>query len=72
MDTLVKPALCMHQKDGTIMKFIEYSSRLYYFDTQMQDVVTNNSSKRISAYSFVATIAENKSYFHRRDIEAAD
>jgi len=54
------------------MKFIKYGSRLYYFDMQMQDVVTNNSSKRISAYSFVATVAENKSSFHRREIEAAD
>jgi len=32
MDTSVEAALCVHRSDGSIMKFIEYGSGLYYKD----------------------------------------
>jgi hypothetical protein len=33
MDTAVEPAFNVHKKDGSIMKFIEYCSGLYFHDT---------------------------------------
>ena len=69
MDTAVEAALCVHRTDGTVMKFIEYSTGLYYFDTSQQKLTT---SQNITGYSFVTTVAGNQSRFHRREIAAAD
>jgi len=69
MDTDIEPALCVHRADGTIMKFQEYATGLYYFDTSQ---TCNNVSDDVIAYSFIATVASNKLHYHRREIEAAD
>ncbi len=69
MDTDVEPALCVHRADGTIMKFQEYATGLYYFDASQ---ASDNASNDVIAYSFVATVASNKLHYHRREIEAAD
>jgi len=69
MDTDIEPALCVHRADGTIMKFQEYTTGLYYFDASQ---TCNNVSDDVIAYSFIATVASNKLHYHRREIEAAD
>jgi hypothetical protein len=32
MDTALEPCMILHQKDGTLMKFWQYTSGLYYYD----------------------------------------
>jgi hypothetical protein len=65
MDTAIEASLCVHKVDGTIMKFTEYVTGLYYFDAANQP--TTNTG-----YTFVTTVAGNKKRFHRREIEGAD
>jgi hypothetical protein len=67
MDTAVEPALCIHKHDGSIMKFHEYMSGLYYYDVAISTPSTDNT-----AYSFVITVRGNKERYHRREIEGAD
>jgi len=50
------------------MKFHEYSTGLYYFDA----AESHTTSENVIAYSFVNTVASNKSLYHRREVEAAD
>ena len=70
MDTSVEAALCVHRSDGSIMKFIEYGSGLYYHDAAA--AVQPNSNEKVIDYSFVSTVANNKAQFPRREIEGAD
>ena len=70
MDTAIEPAICVHRPNGSIMKFVEFTTGLYYYDTtKVQD---NSSNTMLSDYSFVLTVEGNKSRFHRREIEGAD
>ncbi len=68
MDTDVEPALCVHRTNGTIMKFQEYATGLYYFDASQ---ICGNVSNNIIAYSFVATVASNKLHYHWRVADKA-
>jgi len=70
MDTAVEAALCVHRSDGSIMKFVEYDTGLYYHDASVAQ--PTNSSAAITDYSFVSTINENEKLFHHRKIEGAD
>jgi len=70
MDTSVEAALCVHRSDGSIMKFIEYRSGLYYHDAAA--AVQPNSNENVIDYSFVSTVTNNKAEFPRRKIEGAD
>jgi hypothetical protein len=70
MDTSVEAALCVHRSDGSIMKFIEYGSGLYYNDATA--AVQSNSNENVIDYSFVSTVANNKAQFPRREIEGVD
>ena len=69
MDTAVEPALIIHRKDGSEMKFLEYKTGLYYYD-----VATSNppSNEPVSPYCLVQTVADKKAVYHRREIEGAD
>jgi hypothetical protein len=67
MDTAVESAMCVHKADGSLMKFIEYTTGLYYFDT-----AKTNARKHNLHYTFVTTVNGNKSRFHRREVEGAD
>ena len=67
MDTAIEPSIDVHKTDGSIMKFMEYTSGLYYYD-----VAQNDTKTTVTDYSFVITVAGNKKRFHRRDIEGAD
>jgi len=58
MDTNVKPALCVHRTDGSVMKFSEYKNGLYYHDAAVAAPKTNVAP--VIDYSFVTTVAANK------------
>jgi hypothetical protein len=62
MDTSVEAALCVHRSDGSIMKFIEYGSGLYYHDAAA--AVQTNSNENVIDYSFVSTVANNRHSSH--------
>lgn len=68
MDSNLDAAFSVHKKDGTIMKFMEHPSGLYYHDTSS----TITSSPSVSAYSMLTTVEDNKRHFTRREIQGAD
>ena len=70
MDTALEPAIHVHKSNGTIMTFTEYKSGLYFYD--VASATNNNTNATVADYSFVLTVAGNKTRFHRRDIEGAD
>ena len=74
MDTSVEASINVHRKNGTVMKFKEYDSGLYYYDAGIKAVVDNNNSSnsKHNAYIFVNTVAGNKMRYTRREIEKAD
>ena len=75
MDTNLEPALIVHRRDGTTMKFMEYSNGLYYFDVAANVFSTssvNEPSSQSFASLFVQTVSNNKEWFHRREVEGAD
>jgi Reverse transcriptase (RNA-dependent DNA polymerase)/Zinc knuckle len=67
MDTAEEPAMIVHRTNGTILKFTEHTDGLYFFDSFIQ---SNDTS--IGKFSFVETVAQNKSVYVTREIEAAD
>jgi len=69
MDSALEPSMCVHRSNGTVMKFVEYASGLYYHDTAPS---IKPSSESVSGYSFIVTVAGNKDRFHRREIEDAN
>ena len=42
LDTKIEPTMCVHQKDGSLMKFAEHSTGLYVFDSAS----TSNSTSK--------------------------
>ena len=70
MDTSVKLSMNLHHTNSSIMKFLEYSSGLYYFDASQNS--PNTSSSIVEAYIFLNTVAGNKERFTRYKIEGAD
>jgi hypothetical protein len=71
MDTSVEASMDVHRCNGSIMKFCEYKSGLYYYDTG-QPAAHNNHSSSHCNYLFLNTIAENKTTYTRCKIEGAD
>jgi hypothetical protein len=71
MDTSVEPAMTVHRKDGSRMKFSEYTSGLYYYDTAAPEP-TNDTSFNVTNYLFLNTVAGNKQAYTRREIQGAD
>jgi hypothetical protein len=74
MDTSVEASMDVHRRDGSIMKFREYQTGLYYYDTGQaeQSQQTTNVSSSNENYLFLNTVAENKATYTRREIEGAD
>jgi hypothetical protein len=68
MDTSVEASMDVHRRDGSIMKFREYKSGLYYYGTG-QPTAPNNHSSSPNNYLFLNTVAENKATYTRREIE---
>jgi hypothetical protein len=71
MDTSIEAAMTVHRQDGSHMKFSEYKSGLYYFDTAAVTTQPNLTSPS-QDYLFRNTVATNKGAYTRRDIEGAD
>jgi hypothetical protein len=71
MDTSVEAAMNVHRKDGTIMKFREYTSGLYYYDAREHRAASNPSSTS-QDYICLNTVAGNKASLTRLEIEGAD
>jgi Zinc knuckle len=61
MDTDHEPTMFVHYKNGTIMKFVEYNSGLYYHDTSQEE----------HNFTFVSTVSDNKRRFTDREIAHA-
>ena len=74
MDTNVEAAMCVHKKNGEIMKFIEYETGLYYYDAKDHKFTSSNkhSSKDINAYLFLNTVRSLKDQYTAQEIEGAD
>ncbi|KAI2492644.1 Reverse transcriptase (RNA-dependent DNA polymerase) [Fragilaria crotonensis] len=66
MDTDAEPAMVVHRIDGSAMKFIEHVCGLYVY------VPPNDSNHRVTAYTMVSTVANQKKPFSRRDVANAD
>ncbi len=71
MDTSIEPALIVHCQNGTLMKFKEYKSGLYYLDTAASQT-QSNLTRTGQDYLFLNTVAANKGTYTRREIEGAD
>ena len=70
MDTQVEAAIIVHKKDGGTMKFIEFDTGLYYYDRVRSS--NNDNKSNVNDYCFVETVANNKTMFTIRQIQAAD
>ena len=68
MDTDQEAAILVHRQDGSIMRFLEFCSGLYYFDASTA-VSTTASNK---GYCFIDTVPANLASFTRREIEGAN
>jgi hypothetical protein len=71
MDTSVEALMDVRRRDGSIMKFREYKSGLYYYDTGQPTAPDNHSSSPTNNL-FLNTVAANKATYTRREIEGAD
>lgn len=70
MDSAVDPAFVVHREDGTSTVFAEHESGLYLHDVLAAP--SNPTSPSVTAYSYLHTVADNKSKFTKRQVEAAD
>ena len=77
MDTSIDPALNVHLPNGVIIRFCEFESGLYYFDSKHLTHNSTNSqliqySPPPSSHTFLQSVANNKQNFTRREIAHAD
>ena len=76
MDTDQKQAIILHLKHGAKIKFLECSEGLYYYDTAapLNHTVKydNHTKQEVIAYSHLTTVAENKEFYTKKEIEGAD
>jgi hypothetical protein len=71
MDTSVEAAMLVHRTDGSIMKFQEFTSGLYYYDASAYSHALTDTSQT-DAYLFLNTVAGNKEHYTLREIKGAD
>ena len=76
MDSSLEAAMCVHRRDGTIMKFTEYKSGLYYYDARphvrpTEPPLQKPNLNTSQSYLFVQTVA-NKEEYTKREVEGAD
>ena len=64
MDSAVENFIVIHVGDGNDLKFLKCGRGLYYFDTKVKSSVTG--------YSFLSSVARNKLYYTRREVQGAD
>eukprot|EP00979_Chaetoceros_neogracilis_P019304 scaffold12144_cov544-Chaetoceros_neogracile.AAC.1 len=70
MDTSVEAAMCVHRADGSVMKFTEFASGLYFYDVENKS--TNSTVSNYSHHSYIQTVRDNKENFTKREIQGAD
>ena len=70
MDTDKEVAIVVYRKDGSTIKFLEYATCLYFYDTAQNN--SNHSKSNVNNYCFVNTVANNKTMFTKRQIKNAD
>ena len=66
MDTLEERAITVHFQ-GNAYRFMEHKEGLYYLD--INDIKSNT---KVSPYSFLGSVKDNKSYFTDNEIKGAD
>ena len=64
MDSAVENSIIVHVGDGNDLKFLKCGRGLYYFDTKVKSSVTG--------YSLLSSVASNKPYYTRREVQGAD
>lgn len=69
MDSQAEDALFVHVEND-ILRFEKCGHGLYFLDTTK--TTPNNTNGTVIDYSFFSTVASNKEYFSRREIEGAD
>ena len=67
MDTAVNANIIVSLKDGRVLEFMQHQNGLYYFDTN-----SSNTKTKLSHYSLLQTVSENKEYFSAQEIKGAD
>jgi hypothetical protein len=67
MDSTAEPVINVHRLDGTLMKFVEHESGLYIYSTN-----NNNINEKVTGYTLIAAVAEQKKMFSPRQIQNAD
>jgi hypothetical protein len=72
MDSAIEPAMTVHRADGSLMKFQEYKTGLYYYDTLAAPEHPNSTSFDVNDYLFLHTVAGNQRAFTRREIQGAN
>ena len=73
MDTTKERAITVMMANGSEYKFNECPDGLYYYDTAKKSEGYYNKTKPIlTPYSFAMTVNENKSFFTKREVMAAE
>ena len=62
--------MCVHHNDGSMMKFEEFASGLYYYDVENKS--SNIAVTNYPHSSFIQTVKENKRNYAKREIQGAD
>ena len=68
MDTQAEPAILVHRKDKSILRFVQCPSGLYYYDVAIKTKPAASHYR----FSFLNTVAQNKSLYTAREIKGAD
>ena len=68
----VEAAMCVHRKDGTMMKFKEFDSGLYYYDADMSKFSNSSVTNYSHRSTFLQTVNKNKEKFTNRKIQGAN
>lgn len=77
MDSSVAAEISVHCSDGQLLRFREYDSGLYFYDTRISLTKISSplfylSSRIHTLMSFLSSVKSNKEKFTRREIEGAD
>ena len=70
MDTDKEAVMIVYRKNESRMKFVEFATRLYFYNTSAN--TSKFSESIVNDYCFVETVAENKTMYTAREIKHAD
>ena len=72
MDTKSDPSMLVHHEDGKAYRFKSCGKGLFHMSLNNPDIVEVTNNQKVTPYSFLSTVASNKEYFTRHEIEGAD